>query len=85
VAEGALASWLPGAAGLEIEGWHFAADDANGPHEGTWPYHDLDSAPAGTWEQAQYLLVPYFAWGNRGAGPMRIWLPERHDRGEHDG
>jgi hypothetical protein len=82
VAEGALAGWLPGPAGLEIEGWRFTGDD---PDDGTWPYHDLGFAPAGTWEQAQYLLVPYFAWGNRGAGPMRIWLPERRDSGEHDG
>jgi hypothetical protein len=82
IAEGALAGWLPGAAGLEIRGRRFIADDAA---EGTWPYHDLGSAPAGTWESAQYLLVPYFAWGNRGTGPMRIWLPERHDAGEHDG
>jgi uncharacterized protein len=81
-AERALAGLLPGAVGLEIEGWRFTADAADGP---SLPYRDLGSAPAGTWEPVSYLLVPYFAWGNRGAGPMRVWLPVRHEGGEHDG
>jgi DUF1680 family protein len=21
------------------------------------------------------IAVPYFTWGNRGAGPMRVWVP----------
>jgi uncharacterized protein len=89
VAEGALASWLPDAAGLEIEGWRFTGDDADATDAtdatDTWPYRDLGSAPPGTREAAQYLLVPYFAWGNRGAGPMRVWLPERRDASEQNG
>jgi hypothetical protein len=23
----------------------------------------------------QVTAVPYFAWANRGVGPMRVWLP----------
>ena len=23
---------------------------------------------------AEYTAVPYYAWGNRGNGPMRVWL-----------
>ena len=25
-------------------------------------------------EKADILLTPYFAWGNRGPGEMRVWL-----------
>lgn len=35
-------------------------------------YADLDDAAVGT---AHARLVPYFAWGNRGAGEMSVWLP----------
>ena len=31
-----------------------------------------DAARTGTMEVA---LVPYYRWGNRGPGGMRIWLP----------
>ena len=27
-------------------------------------------------EAPQILAVPYFAWGHRGTGPMRVWIPE---------
>jgi uncharacterized protein len=77
--------WLPDAAGLAVEGWRFTAADTSHADEGSWPYHDVGSAPAGRWHPASYLLVPYFAWGNQGAGPMRVWLPARRDGGEHDG
>ncbi|WP_219419284.1 glycoside hydrolase family 127 protein [Pseudonocardia nigra] len=26
-------------------------------------------------EELDLTLVPYFAWANRGAGPMRVWIP----------
>ncbi|HEY6746671.1 MAG TPA: hypothetical protein VI357_13250 [Mycobacteriales bacterium] len=31
------------------------------------------SAPDGT--PVPITAVPYFAWANRGIGPMRVWLP----------
>jgi DUF1680 family protein len=27
-----------------------------------------------------FTAVPYHAWANRGAGPMRVWLPNRRGR-----
>jgi uncharacterized protein len=84
VTERPLDSWLPGAPGLEVQGWQFIADDANGDE---WPYRYLGSAREGTWQPAPSVLVPYFAWGNRGTGPMRVWLPIRCDdtEGSRDG
>lgn len=35
-------------------------------------YEDLGDADLST---AKTRLVPYFAWGNRGAGEMSVWLP----------
>lgn len=29
-------------------------------------------------EQAEIILVPYFMWGNRGYGEIRVWLNEYH-------
>jgi uncharacterized protein len=82
VAERSLDGWLPGAMGLEVQGWRFRGDGAEEPE---WPYSYLGSAPAGTWQPAPSLLIPYFAWGNRGAGPMRVWLPiRRSEAPDHD-
>jgi DUF1680 family protein len=38
-----------------------------------WPYGTPD--PAGTAAE-DVTAVPYFAWANRGTGPMRVWLPD---------
>ncbi|TQM23624.1 glycoside hydrolase family 127 protein, partial [Microbacterium kyungheense] len=35
-------------------------------------YDDVDDAPLAA---ASIRLIPYFAWGNRGAGEMSVWLP----------
>lgn len=35
-------------------------------------YGDVSTEPVGT---ASARLIPYFAWGNRGAGEMSVWLP----------
>jgi DUF1680 family protein len=35
-------------------------------------YDDVADADLAT---APVRLVPYFAWGNRGAGEMSVWLP----------
>ena len=35
-------------------------------------YDDVADAELGT---ASVRLIPYFAWGNRGAGEMSVWLP----------
>jgi hypothetical protein len=41
-----------------------------------WPYQDAaEPAPAAGGDPVQVTAVPYFAWANRGVGPMRVWLP----------
>jgi DUF1680 family protein len=35
-------------------------------------YHDFSSAPP---REFHLILVPYFAWDNRGEGEMTVWLP----------
>ena len=41
-------------------------------------YLDLrDLSPHEAAQPASFLAVPYFAWGNRGAGAMRVWIPDR--------
>ena len=42
-----------------------------------WPYRPA-TAGAGRQESADQVrvtAVPYFAWANRGIGPMRVWVP----------
>jgi DUF1680 family protein len=31
-----------------------------------------DTSPT---ERLELIAIPYFAWGNRGSGAMRIWIP----------
>ena len=41
-----------------------------------WPYQPAaadDAAPAGA--ELTLRAVPYFTWGNRGPGAMRVWVP----------
>jgi DUF1680 family protein len=49
------------------------------PTPSWWPYATVDpsSGTAGTasTEELELTAIPYFAWGNRGRGAMRIWLP----------
>jgi hypothetical protein len=48
-----------------------------GRHEAApWPYPGADEAdPAAAGDPVEVTAVPYFAWANRGVGPMRVWLP----------
>ena len=44
------------------------------PSPTAWPYRTAPALmPPG--DQVELQAVPYFAWGNRGSGPMRVWLP----------
>jgi DUF1680 family protein len=38
-------------------------------------YRDLRELPATSAAPARLLAVPYFAWANRDAGGMRVWIP----------
>ncbi|MCL4543652.1 MAG: glycoside hydrolase family 127 protein, partial [Chloroflexi bacterium] len=40
-------------------------------------YESLDAAPVSPPRPAQITAIPYYAWANRQAGPMRVWLPRR--------
>jgi DUF1680 family protein len=37
-----------------------------------WPYEGRDTTAE---TPVDVTAVPYFAWANRGIGPMRVWLP----------
>src|SRR5699024_5077096 len=41
----------------------------------SWPYSTWTPDPAPVTDHV-WRAIPYFAWANRGAGPMRVWLPE---------
>jgi uncharacterized protein len=44
-------------------------------HEGdAWPYPAATDR-GGSTSDVPVTAVPYFAWANRGIGPMRVWLP----------
>ena len=49
------------------------------PTPSWWPYATVGSssgkAVTGAAEELELTAIPYFAWGNRGRGAMRIWLP----------
>jgi DUF1680 family protein len=42
---------------------------------GEWPYRSAENRDTSTGTDVAVIAVPYFAWANRGIGPMRIWLP----------
>ncbi|MCO6010954.1 glycoside hydrolase family 127 protein [Actinoallomurus purpureus] len=39
------------------------------------PYPDHAAGDAGAAEPLSLRAVPYFLWGNRAPGPMRVWIP----------
>ncbi|SDV02657.1 hypothetical protein SAMN04488544_3674 [Microlunatus sagamiharensis] len=45
------------------------------PTEGWWPYADARSPEPGDGEAVTLTAVPYYVWGNRAPGAMRIWTP----------
>lgn len=38
---------------------------------------ELYSYEAPAAEECTITLIPYYAWGNRGLNPMRVWIPEK--------
>jgi DUF1680 family protein len=40
-----------------------------------WPYPPHGTRPHWSGEVAELTAVPYYAWANRGAGAMRVWMP----------
>ena len=42
---------------------------------GWWPYADHDASDADVTTEIELTAVPYYVWGNRAEGAMRIWTP----------
>jgi DUF1680 family protein len=40
-----------------------------------WPYREAATRDRAVGRSATIRAVPYFVWGNRGPGGMRVWLP----------
>lgn len=63
---------LDGAVPLAVKGSVAAVSDA----AAAWPYPVHGTADADlTHTPTTWTSIPYYAWGNRGVGPMRVWLP----------
>jgi uncharacterized protein len=45
------------------------------PDSSWWPYRSASARTAETGEPTTLRAVPYYAWGNRAQGAMRIWVP----------
>jgi DUF1680 family protein len=71
--------------GLKLQGH---ARSTGGP---PWPYFDVSSDAGRKGQESggdpsvehgeadlEVRAIPYFAWANRGATDMRVWVPERH-------
>ncbi len=60
--------------GLPVVTLQFEAHQRDREDRGWWPYV-ADTMPTGHSPAGTAVAVPYFAWGNRGRGTMRVWLP----------
>ena len=38
-------------------------------------YQPSGKAPSATRRPVRLVAIPYYAWGNRGIGSMRVWIP----------
>jgi DUF1680 family protein len=53
-----------------------SASGRAGTREGSgWPYRPARERDTAAGTDVAIVAVPYFAWANRGIGPMRVWLP----------
>ena len=41
----------------------------------SWPYRPAGTSSDVGVEPTRLVAVPYYAWGNRATGPMRVWIP----------
>jgi hypothetical protein len=57
----------------------FAARISNSDRADRREYRAAHQERSSGGECRQLLAVPYFAWGNRGIGSMRVWIPEAPD------
>jgi DUF1680 family protein len=40
-----------------------------------WAYAPVGAAGDGAGGEVPLVAIPYALWGNRGDGPMRVWIP----------
>ncbi|EFL28981.1 putative cytoplasmic protein [Streptomyces himastatinicus ATCC 53653] len=45
------------------------------PDGGWWPYPGAGGDIGGVGDPVRVTAIPYYAWANREAGPMRVWIP----------
>jgi DUF1680 family protein len=62
---------LPGAVSLAVGGRHR-------PTGSVGLYRDVVGEEPEAATAIELTAVPYFLWGNRTAGPMRVWIPVNH-------
>jgi DUF1680 family protein len=43
-----------------------------------WPYRPASAGTSETGEPTTLNAVPYYTWGNREHGAMRVWVPTNH-------
>jgi DUF1680 family protein len=60
--------------GVGIVGTEVAAVVRPAPSE-AWPYAPADDDGDDAARRIALRTIPYFAWANRGAGAMRVWIP----------
>src|SRR5699024_12060512 len=63
---------LDGVVAVDLTGAAAAAPSA-AAIDRSWPYSTWTPDPAPVTDHV-WRAIPYFAWANRGAGPMRVWL-----------
>ena len=62
---------LGGIVAVEAGGAYRPADD----WDPDWAYAPIGAAGDGAGGEVRLVAVPYALWGNRGDGPMRVWIP----------
>ena len=66
---------LDGVVALDVRGAAAAPPTALSAGDDDWPYTPwAPTAPPAA--DRHWRAIPYYAWANRGTGPMRVWLPE---------
>lgn len=54
---------------------HAAAKDRDRAGTSWWPYADVSVVRDTAGASRELTAVPYFVWGNRAEGAMRVWIP----------
>jgi DUF1680 family protein len=69
------ATAMGGAVLANIPSVQARATRASGARGSWWPYRTVTTNSDPVDGRIELTAVPYFAWGNRGHGAMRVWIP----------